>query len=215
MKESHTEAAIMVSILNFEELIHCIAELSEAVQEGAFSYRASRHTESAAKMRAWFDYHYTKRWYPPEGWSKRSIDKELAKVAAEFERQCNAGEILTRQEQKDKAAFDAAEAAKILTLKQYGEQVFMPAKVITCSENTRSSFQGNLNNWIYPALGNAKMPEITPAMISALLLSMQSQDKAHGTVIKVSSYSNDAKYSLRALIKLMPSPWSILDLRLG
>lgn len=133
---------------------------------------------------------YTTRWYPPEGWSKRSIDKELVKVAAEFERQCNAGEILTRQEQKDKAAFDAAEAAKILTLKQYGEQVFMPAKVITCSENTRSSFQGNLNNWIYPALGNAKMPEITPAMISALLLSMQSQGKAHGTVIKVYTVLN-------------------------
>lgn len=27
------------------------------------------------------------RWYPPEGWSQRAIDRELTKIAAEFERQ--------------------------------------------------------------------------------------------------------------------------------
>ena len=31
----------------------------------------------------------TKRWYVPEGWSQRAIDRELASVAAEFERQCS------------------------------------------------------------------------------------------------------------------------------
>ena len=30
----------------------------------------------------------TSRWYPPEGWSQKAIDRELAKVAAEFERRC-------------------------------------------------------------------------------------------------------------------------------
>lgn len=130
------------------------------------------------------------RWYVPDGWSNKVIERELAKVAAEFERKCKAGEVLTRQEQKDKAAFDTAEAAKIRTLKQYGEQVFMPAKAITCSENTRSGFQNYLDKWIYPAIGEVKLPEITPAMISALLLSMQSQGKAHGTVIKVYTILN-------------------------
>ena len=28
----------------------------------------------------------TRRWYPPEGWSQKAIDRELARVAAEFER---------------------------------------------------------------------------------------------------------------------------------
>ena len=41
------------------------------------------------------------RWYPPEGWSQRAIDRELTKVAAEFERQCKAGE--TPKPQKEKA----------------------------------------------------------------------------------------------------------------
>ena len=63
----------------------------------------------------------TKRWYVPDGWSQRAIDRELASVAAEFERQCNAGEIISRAEQREKDAQEAAEAARILTLKQYGE----------------------------------------------------------------------------------------------
>lgn len=68
----------------------------------------------------------TKRWYPPEGWSRKAIDRELAAVAAEFERQCAAGEIISRAEAREKAA-------RILTLRQYGEQVFMPSKAVTMS----------------------------------------------------------------------------------
>lgn len=61
----------------------------------------------------------------------------------------------------------------------------MPAKAVTMSENGRYAYQGNLDHWIYPALGELKMPDITPANISALLLSMQSQGKAHATCVKV------------------------------
>ena len=77
------------------------------------------------------------------------------------------------------------EAAKIQTLKKFGEEVFMPAKAVTMSENGRYAYKGNLDHWIYPALGKLKMPDITPANISALLLSMQSQGKAHATCVKV------------------------------
>ena len=126
----------------------------------------------------------TSRWYPPEGWSQKAIDRELAKVAAEFERQCKAGEVVSRAEQKEKDLLQKQEAAKVQTLRQYGESVFMPTKIITMSENSRCSYQGNLDKWIYPALGDLKLPDITPANISALLLSMQSQGKAHATVIK-------------------------------
>ena len=137
----------------------------------------------------------TRRWYVPEGWSKKAIERELAAVSAEFERQCDAGEAISRAEQKEKdarkaaeaaakAAQEAAEAAKILTLRQYGERVFMPAKAVTLSENGRSSYQNCLDRRIYPVLGDMKIPEITPAQISALLLDIQAQGKAHATVIK-------------------------------
>lgn len=126
----------------------------------------------------------TKRWYVPEGWSQRAIDRELAAVAAEFERQCDSGEVISRSEQREKEAQEAAAAAQILTLKQNGERVFMPAKAITMSENGRSVYQAELDRKIYPVLGNIKMPEITPAQITALLLDQQNQGKAHSTVIK-------------------------------
>lgn len=126
----------------------------------------------------------TSRWYVPEGWSQRDIDRELTTVAADFERRCNAGEVISRREQKNKAVCEAQEAAKVLTLRQYGETVFMPTKAVTISENTRSNFQGYLDRSIYPALGDLKIPDITPANISALLLSIQAEKKAHATVIK-------------------------------
>lgn len=127
----------------------------------------------------------TRRWYPPEGWSRRAIERELAAVAAEFERQSDAGEVISRAEHRERKAQETAEAAKILTFRQYGERVFMPAKTVTMSENSRANYQGYLDKKIYPALGDIKLPEITPAQITALLLEIQGEGKAHSTVIKV------------------------------
>lgn len=132
----------------------------------------------------------SRRWYVPDGWSQRAIDRELAKVAAEFEREAQAGEVISRAEKRQRAALEAAEAAKIVTLRQYGEKVFMPAKTLTTTENTRASFQGNLDKWVYPAIGDIKLPEITSAQISALLLDMQGKGKAHATVVKVYTILN-------------------------
>ena len=125
------------------------------------------------------------RWYPPDGWSQKAIDRELTKVAAEFERQAATGEVISKAEQKEKDLLQKQEAAKVQTLRQYGESVFMPAKSVTMSENGRCTYQGNLDHWIYPALGELKMPDITPANISALLLSMQSHGKSQATCVKV------------------------------
>ena len=127
----------------------------------------------------------TTRWYPPEGWSQKAIDRALAKEMADFERRCHEGEVASRAEKKESDLRQKREAAKIQTLKKYGEEVFMPTKAVTMSENGRCAYQGSLNHWIYPALGDLKMPDITPANISALLLSMQSQGKAHATCVKV------------------------------
>ena len=126
----------------------------------------------------------TSRWYPPVGWSQKVIDRELIRVAAEFERQVKAGEIITRAEKREQEYRQAMEEAQIKTFRQYCEMVFMPSLTVRCAENTRESYEGNLRIWIYPSVGDIKLPEITAAQISALLLSMQSQGKAHGTVIK-------------------------------
>ena len=61
----------------------------------------------------------------------------------------------------------------------------MPSKTVTMSENSRSNYQGYLDHKIYPVLGELKLPEITSAQLTALLLSTQSEGKAHATVVKV------------------------------
>ncbi len=113
-------------------------------------------------------------WYVPDGWSKRAIDRELEKVAAEFERKAKAGEIISRKEQKELAALAEAEAAKICTFQQYAEKVYLPALKITASKHTIDNFERNLKNHIYPRLGQMKITDITTADITALLLAEQS-----------------------------------------
>ena len=125
-----------------------------------------------------------RRFYPEAGWSKRTIDRELNKFVRDLEKEVEAGQTVSREERKEKELEAMREAAKVQTLKQYGEKVFMPTKKVTISENTRSSFQGCLDRRIYPALGDLRMPDITAANISAFLLSVQAEGKSHGTVIK-------------------------------
>ena len=43
---------------------------------------------------------YTKRWYIPDGWSRKAIDRELRKVSAEFELRCAEGEVMNRQQKR-------------------------------------------------------------------------------------------------------------------
>lgn len=119
------------------------------------------------------------RWYVPDGWSQKPIDRELARVSADFERKCREGEVKTR-----------AEKRAIQTLRQYGEQVFMPAKRITIAENTRDGFQRELDLHVYPVLGEYKITEITSAQITALLLHEQEQGQAVASVVRLYTVIN-------------------------
>lgn len=127
----------------------------------------------------------TTRWYPPEGWGQKTIERALAKETSEFERRCREGEIVSRAEQKESDLQQKREAAKVQTLRQYGETVFMPAKAVTMSENGQCAYQGNLNHWIYPALGDLKIP-ILPRPTSPLYCFLCSpRVGAHATCVKV------------------------------
>ena len=130
---------------------------------------------------------YSMRWQPPATWSESYIQRELSKVCADFERRCKNGEVLTKKEQKAQAERKAEEERKIQTVRQYAEKVFMPRLTVTCAEHTRDSFQRNIDNYIVPALGDIKMPEVKPEQISALLLKMQSPKDKGGNGLKVSS----------------------------
>lgn len=128
---------------------------------------------------------YKTRWYIPDGWSKRTIERELKKVSAEFERACAAGEVMNREQVKQKAAEEAAEAAKIKTVKQYGDGVFMPTKEATISENTRVSYRNFLNKHIYPAIGDVLLPDVSTVMCRKLLTDYQKAGYSHAAAVKL------------------------------
>ena len=126
---------------------------------------------------------YRKRWYWPDGWARRSAEREVKKQAAEFERACAAGEVLNRVQQKEKAAAEAAEAAKLKTVRQYAEGVYMAAKELTLSENTRLLYRLMLDKTIYPAIGDMLLVDVTPAVVQKLLIDYQKTGKAHSSCL--------------------------------
>ena len=132
--------------------------------------------------------YYTSRWYVPEGWGSRSIQSELHTQLVNFQNAVSAGEVLSKKEQEAAQtaaeAAAAAELAKLRTVKQYAENIFMPSKLQSISENTRLSYQTNLDKHILPKLGALYMKDVTPAMISKLLLDFQ-KEHSYGSAIKL------------------------------
>lgn len=133
---------------------------------------------------------YTTRWYWPVGWSKRAAERELAKQAATFELACSRGEVLTRADIRRKEAEEQAEAAKLKTVRQYADGVYMPTKETTLSENARSSYRMFLDRHILPILGDTLLTEATPAMLTKLLVDFQRTGKSHATCVKLYNILN-------------------------
>lgn len=129
-------------------------------------------------------------WRPEPGWSARTIKRELNKFAAQLENELASGAISTKKEADEQARLAALEAAKLKTLRQYVEGVYMPTKEATFSKNARSSYQQFLNKHILPALGDFLMEDITPAMISKLLLAFQKNGYAHASAVKLYNILN-------------------------
>ncbi len=133
---------------------------------------------------------YQKRWYWPDGWARRTAEREVKKAAAEFERACAAGEVLNRDQAKEKAAHEAAEAEKLRTVRQYANGVFMPMKETVLTENSRSTYQMFLDRHILPVIGDMLLVDVTPAIIQKLLLDFQRSGKAHATAVKLYNILN-------------------------
>ena len=114
---------------------------------------------------------YETRWYVPEGLSAKSIQRGLDKAIRDFENKIDAGEVQTRTQKKQHDAEEKAKEENISTLRQYAEKVYMPRFAISHSENSRANYQGQLNRYIYPKLGDMKLPDIKPVQISAMLIS--------------------------------------------
>ena len=133
---------------------------------------------------------YTMRWYWPDGWSKRAAERELKKVTAAFELQCANGEIKSCAEQKESKRQAEIEAAKLKTVKQYGDGVFMPHKAVTFSNNGLSSYKRFLEKHIYPAIGDVLLVDVSRSMIEKLLFDFQSKGYKQASCVKLYNILN-------------------------
>ena len=133
---------------------------------------------------------FTTNWYVPEGLSASSVKRALAGAVREFETKCLNGEVLTREEKKAVALEKAEAEAKISTVEQYSERVFMRNIRSTGSKQTVDGYERCLTRWIYPRIGSTRINEVTPAQIKEILLSMQNDGYAYTSVIKAYAIMN-------------------------
>ena len=139
---------------------------------------------------------YTTRFYWQDGWSQKYAEQQMRRYAAEFEQQCRHGEVLSRSEKKKVEALEAAEAAKLKTVRQYTDGVFMPTKMLTISDNSYANYRQMLDSHILPVIGDVLLTDVSPAMLRKLLLGFQTREYstgkkyAHATVIKLYNILN-------------------------
>ena len=128
---------------------------------------------------------YSTVWYWPDGWSEKTARREVIKAAAAFELKCESGEVMNREQEKAKEEAERAEAAKIRTVRQYADNVYMRTKEATISEKTRANYRFYLDHVILPKIGDMLLTDVTAAMISSLILDYQRAGYAHSSVLKV------------------------------
>lgn len=153
---------------------------------------------------------YVMTWPVPQGWSQRSIKAELNKVAAQFERDCKAGLILTKEEKRERAELQQQEEQQKLTFERYALEIFMPRKEATFSENSRDNYSRYLRQ-SFKYLGGLKMSDIRPIDVTNFFIALQTKERAKrmtkGGLIQTDqplSYSTVIKYYtiLHSLFKM-------------
>lgn len=117
---------------------------------------------------------FTKRWYVPDGWSAKRIERELEKQKAVFELDCKNGAVKTRAEAK---AERKIRCVPEMTFKQYCEDVFLPGRETSSAANTMICYRSILKNHVYPCIGELKMGEITPSILKNDFVDVQTGAK--------------------------------------
>lgn len=130
---------------------------------------------------------YTMTWPHPDGWSKNRIERELNRVAAEFETACKRGEVLTKAERKAKAAAEAEEERRKPTFKQYIE-IFIQEKAARRGAVTVHNYRKELEK-AAAVFGNMKMADIDFLTLKAYFIKLQADGKQKytGKPLKIGS----------------------------
>ena len=118
---------------------------------------------------------YTMTYTPPDSWSDKKAQKEADKVAAQFEADCKAGKVRTKEEERAYQAQLAKEQAKRPTFEQL-TQMYIDSRKGVRSANT-------VENWRVcfrragEVLNGYLVEEITPAIMRDYVERLQGEGK--------------------------------------
>lgn len=134
---------------------------------------------------------------PPEGWSKKAVERDLIKVMGEFESACNRGEILTREQQKERERERIAseQAARVEeeqkpTFRKYAE-LFIAEKSASYAPGTLENYRLVLRK-ANAVLGSMRLEDINLLTVKQYINALQINGKndfngkplAHKTILK-------------------------------
>lgn len=114
---------------------------------------------------------YTMTYTPPQGWSKKAIERDLIKTMGEFQAACERGEILTKEEQRQQAIREEKEEKARPTFSKYAE-TFLAEKRPIFAAGTYENYLHALNR-AASVFGEIKLCDIGLVDIKKYISEMQ------------------------------------------
>ena len=139
---------------------------------------------------------FTTTYTPPDGWSKKAVERDLIRFMGEFEAACKRGEVLTKEQEKARA-IEQIEQAKREQAEQERKPTF--TRYIEMYLQERAEFApGTLENYrtalqrAAAVFGDMKMTDITNLTVKQYINDLQANGKnqfngkplAHKTILK-------------------------------
>lgn len=141
---------------------------------------------------------FTKTYTPPQGWSKKAINRDLQKVAAEFEAACKRGEVLTKEQKKEQALHQAEEDRNKPTFTDYVER-YLKERPVDLSTGSLIHYRRTLG-WSSQFFGDRKLDEVDSRLLKEFFHHLQTDliNKTTGGKLSYNSVMG-AYRSIRAL----------------
>lgn len=121
---------------------------------------------------------FTTTYTPPEGWSKKAVQRDLIRFIGEFETACKRGEVLTREQEKEKALEqleqekqEKEDEERKPTFKKYIE-IYLKERETVLAYNTLHRYDIALNRAVF-FLGDYKLYDIDLLMIKKYFTELQ------------------------------------------
>lgn len=139
---------------------------------------------------------FTTTYTPPDGWSKKAVERDLIRFMGEFEAACKRGEVLTKEQEKARA-IEQIEQAKREQAEQESKPTF--TRYIEMYIKEKAAFApGTLENYrtalqrAAAVFGEMKMEDITNLTVKQYINDLQANGKnqfngkplAHKTILK-------------------------------